>query len=45
MEKSMKRFALAGALVAFAFSQAVAQDKPLAGAAKASFMKKCESDA
>ena len=52
----MKGFALALVLSVFALSSALAQEtcsskavgkdgKPLAGAAKASFMKKCESEA
>lgn len=57
MEVAMKRFILASVLSAFAFGSALAQDatcatkavgsdgKPLAGAAKAAFLKKCKADA
>ena len=52
----MKRIFLAALLVSFAFGSAMAQDtcetkavskdgKALAGAAKASFLKKCKADA
>jgi hypothetical protein len=55
MEKTMTRFFLAVLLSAFAISSAVAQEscsikavakdgKPLAGAAKTSFIKKCCED-
>jgi hypothetical protein len=55
MEETMKRFALVALITVFAAGSALAQScetkavskdgKPLAGAAKNSFVKKCKEDA